>query len=83
MSLDAPIESSGDTTWTVSARHGTAEAVSLMVKVTVEGSATELDGDAALQDIVDALVSKPKFSAVNGLKSYTTFATRAMRPTTS
>lgn len=83
MSLDAPVESAGETTWTVSARHGTAEAVSLMVKVTVEGSATELDGDAALQDIVDALVSKPKFNGVNGTKSYTKYATRTMRPTSS
>ncbi|MFK0173425.1 hypothetical protein ACIQU5_32045 [Streptomyces sp. NPDC090306] len=81
MTLDTPETSSGDTTWTITGLHGTA-GVSFSATFTVEGDARPADGDAALQDMVDALTAKKTFSRLYGVKSYTQATTQVCDPTT-
>ncbi|WP_406168865.1 hypothetical protein [Streptomyces sp. NBC_00996] len=82
MPYDPPVVQTSDTEWTVSAQYGSATTVRLAVSITVEGSATEADGDSALQDIVDALSGRVRFSNVFGQKAYRSSEARAMQPTT-
>jgi hypothetical protein len=78
---DPPTSSAEETTWTVGARYGTVSSVMISVRIAIEDAATEADADAALQDVVNALSSRPGYSNVTGTKSATARETRTMRPT--
>jgi hypothetical protein len=82
VSYDSPVNSASSPGWTLSAQYGVASTVTLSATITVEGSATESDADAALQEVVDALSARPHFSNIYGVKTYTSTATQEMRPST-
>lgn len=81
MPYDPPETSVSDTAWTLSCRYGAVATVTLTISVSVEGGATEADGDKALQDLVNALSGRARFSDVSGVKSYRASETRVMQPT--
>jgi hypothetical protein len=81
MSYDSPVTSDSTPAWTLSCQYGAASTVTVSATITVEGSATEADADAALQELVDALTARTRFSVVSGVKTYTANATQNMRPT--
>lgn len=80
MTYEPPTSSTQETTWTVGARFGTVSMVTLGIRINIEDAATEADADAALQDIVDVLTSRPGYSNVRGIKNQTALETRVMDP---
>lgn len=80
MSYEPPTSSTQETTWTVSARFGTVSMVTLGIRINIEDVATETDGDAALQDIVNALTNRAGYTNVTGVKNQTALETRVMEP---
>jgi hypothetical protein len=80
VAYDPPISTSQETTWTVSARYGTVSAVTVSARIIIEDVATEVNADAALQDLVNALSTRPGYSNVTGMKNYTSQQTQAMQP---
>lgn len=82
MPYDSPVTSDSAASWTLSAQYGIATTVTVSATITVEGSATEADADAALQELVDALKARTRFSGIYGVKTYTANATQNMQPST-
>ncbi|WP_432169043.1 hypothetical protein [Streptomyces sp. 1222.5] len=80
MPYDSPVTSDSAPSWTLSCQYGTASSVTVSASITFEGSATEADADAALQELVDALNARSRFSGITGVKSYTASATQNMQP---
>lgn len=80
MSYDSPVTSASAPGWTLSCQYGVASTVTVSAVITKEGSATEADADAALQELVDALTARPRFSNISGVKTYTSNATQNMHP---
>ena len=80
MSYDAPVTSTGATTWTCSAVYGTTPTVSVSISITIGDSATQTDADSALQDLVNLLSSRSGYSNVSGVKSYKADTTQTMEP---
>lgn len=80
MPYATPVSGQSDPHWTLGCRYGSASQVSLNITITVEGTATEADGDAALQELVDAISARTTFNSVNGQKAYTSSTTQTMLP---
>ncbi|MFB7595769.1 hypothetical protein [Streptomyces sp. NPDC056160] len=80
MPYDPPETTQSGVTWNLTCRYGTVSAVQLNVNVVIGDSATEADGDAALQDVVNVLAQNSRFSSISAAKAYTASETRAMQP---
>jgi hypothetical protein len=80
MPYEAPVSSTGATTWTCYAKHGSTPTVSVTVNIVIGDSATETDADAALQDIVNLLTGRSGYTNVSGVKSYKADTTQVMDP---
>lgn len=80
MSYDQPVTADSAPSWTLSCQYGVASTVTVSATITVEGSATETDADAALQELVDAVTARTRFSNVYGVKTYTSTATQSVHP---
>ena len=78
MPLDPPQTSNSDTTWIINGRYNSTTITGFQVAITVESSATESEGDALLQELVNLLA--PKYYNVTGTKGYTAYTTRNMTP---
>lgn len=78
MPLDQPETTNSDTKWTINGRLNGNSATSFQVTISTEGPATEAEGDALLQALVDLLGSR--YYGVTGTKGYTAYITRAMTP---
>ena len=78
MPLDTPQTQTGDTTWTVNGHLNSTSVTGFQVSITVESSATESEGDALLQALVDLLA--PRYYNVSGFKGYNAYTTRNMLP---
>lgn len=78
MPLDQPQTSTNETTWTVNGRLSANSITAFQVNITVEGSSTESEGDALLQQLVDLLA--PRYYNVSGFKGYYAYTTRNMLP---
>ncbi|MEW2300286.1 hypothetical protein AB0958_09925 [Streptomyces sp. NPDC006655] len=78
MPLDPPQTSTSDTTWVINGRLNPNSVTAFQVSITTEGPATEAEGDALLQALVDLL--SPKYTGVTGTKGYTAYTTRNMTP---
>ncbi|MER6279328.1 MULTISPECIES: hypothetical protein [Streptomyces] len=80
MPYDSPVTSDSAPSYTVSCQYGTASTVTVSATITFEGSALEADADAALQELVDALKARARFSGITGVKTFTANATQNMQP---
>lgn len=80
MPYEAPVSSSGATTWTCYAKYGATPTVSVTVSIVIGDSATTVDADTALQDIVNALTGRPAYTNVQGVKAYKADTTQVMDP---
>ncbi|MFF8406889.1 hypothetical protein ACF06P_35340 [Streptomyces sp. NPDC015684] len=80
MPYDTPVTSDSAPSWTLSCQYGTASSVTVSATITFEGSATEADADDALQELVDALNARSRFSGITGVKNFTSSATQNMQP---
>jgi len=78
MSLDQPQTSTSDITWVVNGRLNSSSVTGFQVSINVEGSSTESEGDALLQQLVDLLSSR--YYGVSGFKGYSAYTTRTMLP---
>jgi hypothetical protein len=76
MPLDTPQTSQGDTTWIVNGRYSNNSITAFQVSITVESPATENEGDALLQELVDLLGTR--YPGVTGFKGYNAYTTRTM-----
>jgi hypothetical protein len=78
MPLDQPQTSTSDITWVVNGRLNSSSITGFQVSISVEGSSTESEGDALLQQLVDLLSSR--YYGVAGFKGYSAYTTRTMLP---
>jgi hypothetical protein len=76
MPLDSPESSNSDTTWVINGRLNASSGTGFQTTITTEGPATEAEGDALLQDLVDLLSTR--YYSVTGTKGYTSYTTRNM-----
>jgi len=76
MPLDTPQTSTSDTTWTINGRLNSNSATSFQLSISTESPATESEGDALLQALVDLLA--PRYYNVTGTKGFTAYTTRNM-----
>lgn len=76
MPLDPPETSNSGSTWVINGRLNATSVTSFQTTITTEGPATEAEGDALLQDLVDLLSTR--YYNVSGTKGYTSYTTRNM-----
>jgi hypothetical protein len=76
MPLDPPETSNSGTTWVINGRLNATSVTSFQTTIATEGPATDVEGDALLQDLVDLLSTR--YYNVTGTKGYTSYTTRNM-----
>lgn len=76
MPLQPPETSTNETTWIINGHLNANSVTGFQISVSVEGPATEAEGDALLQGLFDLLA--PRYYGVNGFKGYNAYTTRNM-----
>ncbi|MCX3064194.1 hypothetical protein [Streptomyces beihaiensis] len=80
MPYEPPQTTQSGVAWSLTCRYGTVSAVQVDLSIVIGDSATEADGDAALQELVNLITGDSQFSQITAQKAYTSSETQAMQP---